>query len=87
MMTYTRHSEHDFTLIVSKGDTTIDEWLNTLAQYSAEGISRLELYDLREHTNLFSNDEIEMILDAYHRRFVTAILIQSRCNSSFLFFS
>jgi hypothetical protein len=62
MMTYTRHAEHDFTLFVSKGDTTIDEWLDTIVQYSLKGISRLELYDLREHTNLFSNDEIEMIL-------------------------
>ena len=62
MMRYTRHSEHDFTLFVSIGDTTIDEWLDTIARYSMEGISRLELYDLREHTNLFSNDEIEMIL-------------------------
>jgi len=62
MMTYTRHSENDFTLFVSKGDTTIDEWLDTVAQYNTKGISRLELYDLREHTNLFSNDEIEMIL-------------------------
>jgi len=62
MMTYTLHSEHDFTLFVSKGDTTIDKWLDAIAQYSTAGISRLELYDLREHTNLFSNDEIEMIL-------------------------
>jgi hypothetical protein len=62
MMTYTRHSGHDFTLFVSIGDTSIDEWLDTIARYSAGGISRLELYDLREHTNLFSNDEIEMIL-------------------------
>ena len=62
MMTYTRHSEHDFTLFVSKGDTTIDEWLETISRYSSDGISRLEMYDLREHTNLFSNEEIETIL-------------------------
>ena len=62
MMSYTRHSEQDFTLFVSIGATSIDEWLDTIAGYSARRISRLELYDLREHTNLFSNDEIEMIL-------------------------
>ena len=62
MISYTRHAEHDFTLFVSKGDTTIDEWLDAVARYSADGISRLELYDLREHTNLFSNEEIEKIL-------------------------
>lgn len=63
MMTYTRHPKHDFTLFISEGDTTIDEWLDTLGRYSTTvGISRLELYDLRKHTNLFSNDEIEQLL-------------------------
>ena len=62
MMTYTRYPEQDFTLFVSKGDTTIEEWLDTVGRYSARGISRLELYDLRSHTNLFSNDEIEQFL-------------------------
>ena len=63
MMTYTRHPKHDFTLFISEGNTTIDEWLDTVGRYSnTEGISRLELYDLRAHTNLFSNDEIEQLL-------------------------
>ena len=63
MMTYTRYPEQDFTLFVSKGNTTIDEWLDTVGRYSnIEGISRLELYDMRTHTNLFSNDEIEQLL-------------------------
>jgi hypothetical protein len=62
MMTYTRHPEQDFTLFVSTGDTSLDEWLDTVSRYSTKGISRLELYDLREHTNLFSNDEIGLIL-------------------------
>ena len=62
MMTYTRYAEHDFTLFVSTNGTTIDEWLDTIARYSTEGISKLELYDLREQANLFSNDEIERIL-------------------------
>ena len=62
MMTFTRHSEYDFTLFVSTGNTTIKEWLDAVERYSANGISRLELYDLRQHTNLFSNDEIEKIL-------------------------
>lgn len=62
-MTYTRYPEQDFTLFISKGDTTIDDWIDTIGRYSAtEGISRLELYDLRTHTNLFSNDEIERLL-------------------------
>jgi hypothetical protein len=62
MMTYNRHPKHDFTLFISEGNTTIDEWLDTVGRYSARGISRLELYDLRSHTNLFSNDEIEQLL-------------------------
>jgi hypothetical protein len=62
-MTYTRHPEYDFTLFISEGDTTIDEWLDTVGRYSTSGgISKLELYDLREHTHLFSNDEIERLL-------------------------
>ena len=63
MMTYSRRPKHDFTLFISEGNTTIDEWLDTVGRYSTiEGISRLELYDLRKHTHLFSKDEIEQLL-------------------------
>lgn len=62
MITYTRHPEHDFTLFVSKGKTTIEEWVDTVGRYSTGGISRLELYDLRTHTNFFSKDEIERLI-------------------------
>ena len=62
MITYTRHPEHDLTLFVSKGDTTIDEWLDTLKQYGAEGITKYELFDLKHHSNLFSSQEIERII-------------------------
>jgi len=63
MMTYTRHPEHDFTLFASNGDTTIGEWLDTLRQYGAKGITKFELFDLRRHTNLFTTQEIERIID------------------------
>ena len=62
MMTFTRYPEQDFTLFVSKGNTSIEEWLAVEKSSRSEGLTRLELYDLRLHTNLFSNDEIEMIL-------------------------
>ena len=72
MMKHTRYPEQDFTLFVSKGNTSIDEWLAVEKSYRSEGLTRLELYDLRLHTNLFSNDEIEMILSEsvnhHHRR-------------------
>jgi hypothetical protein len=62
MIFYTRYPEQNFTLFISKGDTTIDEWLATVSRYGSDGMTRLELYDLRLHTNLYSNDEIERIL-------------------------
>lgn len=62
MMTYTRHPKHDFTLFISTGNTTIGEWLDTEGRYNTRGISRLELYDLRTHKNIFTNNEIEQIL-------------------------
>jgi hypothetical protein len=62
MITYTRFPKSDFTLFVSKGDTTIEQWLDMVRLYSSEGLTRLELYDLRLHTNLFSNDEIDQIM-------------------------
>jgi len=62
MLTYTKYPEHDFTLFVSKGDTTIDEWLDTVKQYGAEGMTRYEIYDLRYQTYAFSTDEIDQIL-------------------------
>jgi hypothetical protein len=63
MISYTRYPERGFTLFVSTGDTTIDEWLDMVQQYGSDGMTRLELYDLRRHTNLYSNEDIERILN------------------------
>lgn len=85
MITYTRFPKSDFTLFVSKGDTTIEQWLDMVRLYRSEGLTRLELYDLRLHTNLFSNDEIDQIMslslsmDSKHPRpsgVKTAILVK-----------
>ena len=62
MMSYTRYPEHDFTLVISNGNTSIGEWIDMVDQYGSEGMTSLELYDLRRHTNLYSNEEIERIL-------------------------
>ena len=62
MITCTRYPKSDFTLFVSKGGTTIEQWLDMVRLYRSEGLTRLELYDLRLHTNLFSNGEIDQIL-------------------------
>lgn len=40
MLEYTRYPDDDFTWLVSKGDTTIDEWLKTVQQYGREGMTR-----------------------------------------------
>ena len=61
MLSYTRHPEVDFTHFVSKGYTTIQDWLNTVIEYGKEGMTRRELYDLRQQTNFFSVEEIGMI--------------------------
>jgi hypothetical protein len=63
MLTYSRHSELDFTRFVSVGGTTIDNWLETVMAYGEEGMTSRELYDLRQHTNLFTNEEIGEILN------------------------
>jgi hypothetical protein len=63
MLTYTRFPEFDFTRFVSKGETTIEMWLQTIASYGAEGMTTRELYDLRQQTNLFSVEEISRILN------------------------
>lgn len=62
MLTYTRYPEFDFTCFVSKGETTIEDWLQAITNYGAEGMTTLELYDLRQQTNLFSVEEISRIL-------------------------
>lgn len=62
MLCYTKYPDLDFTRFVSKGETTIENWLLTVHNYGAEGLTTRELYDLRGQTNLFSNDEIGEIL-------------------------
>lgn len=62
MLYYTKHPDLDFTCFVSQGETTIGNWLQTVSDYAAEGMTTRELYDLRGQTNLFSNDEIGQIL-------------------------
>ena len=62
MLYYTKHPDLDFTCFVSQGETTIENWLQTVSDYGAEGMTTRELYDLRGQTNLFSNDEIGEIL-------------------------
>ena len=62
MLTYIRYPDLDFTHFVSTGDTTIDNWLETVQLYGGEGMTTRELYDLRRHTNLFTNEEIGQIL-------------------------
>ena len=62
MLTYTRHPDLDFTHFVSTGDTTIENWLETVQRYGGEGMTTRELYDLRQHTNLFTNEEIGEII-------------------------
>lgn len=63
MLTYTRYPEIDFTCFVSKGETTIEDWLQTITNYGAEGMTTRELYDLRQQTNLFSAEEISRLLN------------------------
>ena len=62
MLSYTRHPDLDFTYVVSEGGTTIESWLETVRKYGADGMTIRELYDLRQQTNLFTNDEVGMIL-------------------------
>jgi hypothetical protein len=63
MLSYTTYPDLDFTYFVSEGETTIENWLQTVRSYGAEGMTTRELYDLRGQTNLFSNDEIGQILE------------------------
>ena len=63
MLTFTRFPNDDFTVFISRGNTRVDEWLDTLMQYGAKGITKYELFDLRHHTYLFSSEEIERILN------------------------
>jgi len=63
MLSYTRHPNLDFTCFVSDGETTIEEWLKTVRNYRSEGLTNRELYDIRLHQNLYSNEEIGQILE------------------------
>jgi hypothetical protein len=60
---YTRHPDHDFTHFVSTGETTIENWLENVVEYGSEGMTTRELYDLRHQTNMFSTEEIGMIIN------------------------
>lgn len=63
MLFYTRYPDLDFTHFVSEGETTIENWLETIRNYGLAGMTTRELYDLRQHQNLFSNEEIGKILE------------------------
>ncbi len=43
MLDYTRFPDYDFTWFVLKGETLIDEWLETVRRYGAEGMTRYAL--------------------------------------------
>jgi len=63
MLSFTKYPEIDFTWFVSKGETTIEGWLQTVGNYGKEGMTTREIYDLRQQTNLFSVEDIGMILE------------------------
>ena len=63
MLIYTRHPDLDFTYFVSEGETTIENWLESLTEYANEGMTTRELYDLRQQTNLFSTEGTGMIIN------------------------
>ena len=63
MLSYTRYPDIDFTYFVSEGETTIENWLQTVRDYGTEGMTTRAIYDLRGQANLFSNDEIGEILE------------------------
>jgi hypothetical protein len=62
MLSYTRYPDLDFTYFVSEGETTIENWFKTVLRYARDGMTTRELYDLRQQTNIFTNDEVGMIL-------------------------
>ena len=62
MLSYTRYPDLDFTYFVSEGETTIENWLETVHRYGRDGMTSREIYDLRQQTNIYTNDEVGMIL-------------------------
>jgi hypothetical protein len=66
MLSFTRYPKLDFTWFISEGETTTENWFQTVSSYRKEGVTTFELYDLRQQTNLFSVEEIEMILHYTH---------------------
>jgi hypothetical protein len=62
MLTYTRYPDLDFTYFVSEGETNIEEWLETVLRYGRDGMTTREIYDLRQQTNVYTNDEVGLIL-------------------------
>lgn len=63
MLSYTRYPEIDFTHFVSTGETTIQNWLEIVIDYGSWGMTSREFYDIRHQTNLFSNEEVNMIIN------------------------
>lgn len=63
MLSFATHPDHGFTYLISEGETTVEEWLDTVNAYRLKGLTDRELYDLREQKNLFSNKEIGEILE------------------------
>jgi hypothetical protein len=43
-------------------ETPIEQWLDIVKVYGEAGMTKLELYDLRNQSNTYSNEEIEKIL-------------------------
>ena len=63
ILSYTKHPDHDFTHFISEDETSIKNWLETLIEYGTAGMTTREFYDLRHQTNLFSTEEIGMIIN------------------------
>ena len=63
LLSYIIYLDFDFTHFVSEHETSIENWLETVQRYGTEGMTTRELYDFRWQTNLFSTEDIGMIVN------------------------
>jgi len=67
VLVFTRYPDQDFTWFTLKGAINTDEWISTIEEYAAQGLTKYELFDLLKvemDMELPTSDDIRRIFDS-----------------------
>lgn len=61
MLKYQKYDDLDFTFFVGESETSLEDWMTLLREYSEAGTTKYELYDLREVTGGLDDLDVRRI--------------------------